>query len=333
MNKKTIIGKPLHNTPWQDRPKGCSEIMWRYDKNPVIGRNALKGAGRIFNSAIIPYQGEFIGVFRADHKNGYPNLHLGRSRDAIDWKIEEEIIRFVNEDGSPAKPILYGYDPRLVELEGIYYVTWCNYFNGPTVGIAKTTDFKTFVQLENAFLPFNRNGVLFPRKINGFYVMLNRPSDNGHTPFGDIYLSQSPDMTFWGKHRVVMKTTHYWWKNVKLGAGPIPIETTEGWLMIYHGVCNTCTGFIYSIGAALLDLDDPSKMIMDCEEYLLTPEEPYETTGFVPSVTFPCATVQDAETGRIAIFYGAADTCCALAFAQVDEIIDYIKKHPNKPIQ
>jgi len=330
--KKTIIGKALPNMPWQDRPASESGVVWRYDQNPVVDLDALKDRLRIFNSAIIPYQGEFIGVFRADHKNGYPKLHLGRSKDGIYWKIEEKIIKFRTEDGKPAKPILYGYDPRLVEINGTYYITWCNYFNGPTVGIARTKDFKTFVQLENAFLPFNRNGVLFPRKINGNFVLLNRPSDNGHTPFGDIYLSQSPDLTYWGKHRLVMKTTHYWWKNTKLGAGPAPIETTEGWLMIYHGVCTSCSGFIYSIGAALLDRQDPSKILVDCENYILTAEKPYERTGFVPNVLFPCATVQDAATGRIAIFYGAADTYCALAFTQVDELIAYIKAHPNKPI-
>ena len=304
----TIIGKPLPNLPWQDKPKDSTNVMWRYAKNPVIGKNVIQSGGRIFNSAIIPYKGEFIGVFRADHRNGYPQLHLGRSKDAIKWEIENEHIKFHNEDGSPAKPNLYSYDPRLLEIEGTYYITWCNYFNGPTVGIAKTKDFKTFIQLENAFLPFNRNGVLFPRKINGNFVMLNRPSDNGHTPFGDIYLSESPDLTYWGKHRLVMKTSHYWWKNTKLGAGPVPIETTDGWLLIYHGVCTTCSGYIYSIGAAILDIDNPSKILHNSENYILTPEELYETTGFVPNVCFPCATLQDANTGRIAVFYGAADT-------------------------
>ena len=328
----TIIGKPLPNLPWQDKPKDSTNVMWRYAKNPVIGKNVIQSGGRIFNSAIIPYKGEFIGVFRADHRNGYPQLHLGRSKDAIKWEIENEHIKFHNEDGSPAKPNLYSYDPRLLEIEGTYYITWCNYFNGPTVGIAKTKDFKTFIQLENAFLPFNRNGVLFPRKINGNFVMLNRPSDNGHTPFGDIYLSESPDLTYWGKHRLVMKTSHYWWKNTKLGAGPVPIETTDGWLLIYHGVCTTCSGYIYSIGAAILDIDNPSKILHNSENYILTPEELYETTGFVPNVCFPCATLQDADTGRIAVFYGAADTYSALAFTQVDELIDYIKSHPEKPI-
>lgn len=329
---KTIIGKALPNIPWQDKPKGSTNVMWRYDKNPVIGKNVIQSGGRIFNSAIIPYKGEFIGVFRADHRNGYPQLHLGRSKDAVKWEIENEQIKFHNEDGSPAKPNLYAYDPRLLEIEGTYYITWCNHFNGPTVGIAKTKDFKTFIQLENAFLPFNRNGVLFPRKINGNFVLLNRPSDNGHTPFGDIYLSESPDLTYWGKHRLVMKTSHYWWKNTKLGAGPVPIETTEGWLLIYHGVCTTCSGYIYSIGAAILDIDNPSKILHNCENYILTPEEPYETTGFVPNVCFPCATLQDADTGRLAVFYGAADTYSALAFTQVDELIAYIKANPDKPI-
>ena len=330
--KKTIIGDPLPNIPWQDKPKGSSEVMWRYDRNPVIDRNAIKSGGRIFNSATIPYKGEFIGVFRADHKNGYPGLHLGTSKNAIDWDIDDDMIKFQKENGSPADPIVYAYDPRLVKIEDSYYITWCNYFYGPTIGIARTKDFKTFTQLENAFLPFNRNGVLFPRKIQDEYVLLNRPSDNGHTPFGDIYLSHSKDLTYWGKHRRVMATTHYWWKNVKLGPGPIPIETTEGWLMIYHGVCQSCSGFIYSIGGAILDIDEPYKVIADCENYLLTPEAPYEVTGFVPNVTFPCATLQDANTGRIAIFYGAADTYSALAFAQVDELIDYIKTHPNMPL-
>jgi beta-1,4-mannooligosaccharide/beta-1,4-mannosyl-N-acetylglucosamine phosphorylase len=327
--KTKIVGKALPGIPWRERPHGSDAVMWRFDGNPVVGRKPLRDAGRVFNSAIIPYQKAYIGVFRADHHNGYPNLHLGRSEDGVRWELDEAIIRFEKEDGSPAAPILYGYDPRLLELEGDYYITWCNYFHGPTIGVARTKDFKTFTQLENAFLPFNRNGVLFPRKIRGAYVMLSRPSDNGHTPFGDIFLSQSPDMTYWGKHRLVMKTSHYWWKNVKLGAGPVPIETTEGWLMIYHGVCATCSGFVYSIGAALLDIDDPSRVVSDCANYILTPEEPYEVTGFVPNVTFPCAAVCDADTGRIAVFYGAADTYCALAFTRVDELVEYIRTHPH----
>jgi beta-1,4-mannooligosaccharide/beta-1,4-mannosyl-N-acetylglucosamine phosphorylase len=118
-----------------------------------------------------------------------------------------------------------------------------------------------------------------------------------------------------------------WWQGTKIGAGPIPIETNEGWLLFYHGVSGTCNGFVYSYGAALLDLDQPWKVIYRGEDYLLTPEKIYETSGFVPNVCFPCATLADAPSGRIAIYYGAADTYTAMAFCQVDEILDWLKTH------
>jgi beta-1,4-mannooligosaccharide/beta-1,4-mannosyl-N-acetylglucosamine phosphorylase len=194
--------------------------------------------------------------------------------------------------------------------------------------VGYTYDFETFYQMENAYLPFNRNGVLFPRKINGKYAMLNRPSDNGHTPFGDIYYSESPNMTHWGRHRFVMGATTGW-QATKIGAGPIPIETTAGWLLFYHGVLTSCNGFVYSFGAALLDLDRPWKVIHRGEPYLLAPQAPYERTGDVPNVAFPCAALADAETGRLAIYYGGADTVVCLAFAYVAEVLDFIKNHSN----
>jgi beta-1,4-mannooligosaccharide/beta-1,4-mannosyl-N-acetylglucosamine phosphorylase len=301
--------------------------VWRFGNNPVVGRKAIKGTDKVYNSAVIPFNGEFVGVFRADHKTGYPNLHVGRSKDAVHWEIETEKIHFVNEDSSPAEPILYGYDPRVVLIDGTYYVTWCNYFHGSTIGVARTKDFKEFILMENVYVPFNRNGVLFPRKINGSYALLNRPSDKGHTPFGDIFISFSPDMVHWGRHRHVMASGELWWRNTKIGPGPAPIETTEGWLMIYHGVSTTCRGYNYNMGAALLDIDDPSKVLYDSRDFIMTAEEPYETSGFVPNVIFPCATLHDADTGRIAVYYGSADTCCALAFTYVDELIDFIKTH------
>ncbi|MGN0363429.1 MAG: glycosylase, partial [Bilifractor sp.] len=109
------------------------------------------------------------------------------------------------------------------------------------------------------------------------------------------------------------------------GAGAAPIETSEGWLMFYHGVTGTCNGFVYSIGGAILDIDEPSRVKYRCHTFLLTPETWYEERGFVSNVCFPCATIHDAATGRIAIYYGAADSYVAMAFTTVDEIIDYIK--------
>ena len=167
---------------------------------------------------------------------------------------------------------------------------------------------------------------MFPRRINGKYAMLSRPSDLGHTPFGDIHYSESPDMCHWGVHRQVMTSNSGGgWERTKIGPGPVPIETDEGWLMVYHGVTAPCNGFVYSFGAALLDLDQPWKVIARCRYYLLTPEAPYEEVGFVPNVIFPCATLCDFEADRMAIYYGAADTYVALAFARPSELVDYVK--------
>ncbi len=323
----TIIGEALPNIPWEDKPEGYGDVVWRYSGNPVIPRDLIPSSNSIFNSAVIPFDGEFRGVFRCDDKRRSMQLHSGRSKDAINWEITNERIQFEAAPGHEPQPWLYGYDPRVCWIEDRYWVTWCNGFAGwPTIGVAYTYDFEAYYQIENSYLPFNRNGVMFPRKINGDFVMLSRPSDTGHTPFGDIYLSHSPDMVHWGKHRLVM-TTKGGWQSTKIGAGPIPIETTEGWLMIYHGVLTSCNGFVYSMGAALLDIDEPWKVLYRTEPYLLHPTELYEQVGDVPNVAFPCAALTDADTGRIAIYYGAADTVVALAFCQVDELIDFTKNN------
>jgi len=321
----TIVGESLPNIPWEDKPANCREAVWRYSKNPIIKRNPGPKAARVFNNAVIPYQGRFVGVFRADTRNMRPQLFFGESPDGLSWKIEPDEIQWQNEAGETIQNS-YAYDPRLLKVEDTYYIIWCDDFPGPSIGMGKTKDFITYIKMESPLMPFNRNGVLFPRKINGLYAMLSRPSDSGHTPFGDIILSYSPDLTFWGKHRLVMQRRGLsWWQGTKIGAGPTPIETTECWLLFYHGVITTCNGYVYSMGAALLDLDNPDKVLFRTRDYLATPEEDYETNGFVPNVFFPCATLTDAATGRIAIYYGAADTYTCLAYTQVDELIDFIK--------
>ncbi len=266
----------------------------------------------------------YAGVFRVDDTRREMNIHAGRSEDGIHWRIEPKPIEFRGDPEVTQR--VYRYDPRVCRIEDRYYLTWCNGYHGPTIGMGYTTDFVHFTQLENAFLPYNRNGVLFPGKIGGHYAMLSRPSDTGHTPFGDIFYSESPDMTYWGKHRWVMGPAGGW-QSTKTGAGPTPIETSEGWLLIYHGVLTSCNGYVYSYGAALLDLDQPWKVIYRSAPYLMSPQMPYECVGDVPNVTFPCAALVDGDTGRIAIYYGAADTVTGLAFGYVDEIIDFVKQN------
>lgn len=324
-SKQTIIGSALPNIPWEERPKSCRDVVWRYKKNPIIPRDLIPSSNSIFNSAVVPFNGKFAGVFRCDDRRRNMQLHSGRSKDGINWEIDNQRISFICDDPEIGN-FIYGYDPRVCWIEDRYYVTWCNCYHGPTIGVGYTYDFKEFYQLENAFLPFNRNGVLFPRKIKGKYAILSRPSDNGHTPFGDIFYSESSDICHWGKHRHVMSPRGRW-ESTKIGAGPTPIETIEGWLLIYHGVLTSCNGFVYSMGAALLDIDEPWKVLYRTEPYLLSPQELYECVGDTPNVVFPCAALCDAPTGRIAIYYGGADTVTCLAFTQVDELINFIKSN------
>ena len=233
--KYQILGSPaVPDMPWQEKPADCGDIpAWRYTENPIIGRNPIPGVARVFNSAVAPYGDGFIGVFRGEQKDGISFIYLGRSADGIHWNFSEEKIHFQDEAGEEFMP-RYAYDPRLVRIDSTYYLIWCQDFYGAAIGMAKTEDFKVFTRLENPFLPFNRNAVLFPRKIGGTYRLLSRPSDNGHTPFGDIYISESPDLLYWGRHRHVMGTSPEWWESLKVGGGAAPIETSEGWLLFYQ---------------------------------------------------------------------------------------------------
>jgi beta-1,4-mannooligosaccharide/beta-1,4-mannosyl-N-acetylglucosamine phosphorylase len=313
--------------PWEDRPAGTGDVVWRSSRNPILTRAAVPRANSILNSAVVPFEDGYAGVFRVDDMRRTMNVHAGRSGDGVEWEIEPEPIAFVPHDGRVGEiqeRFDYAYDPRVTWLEDRYYLTWCNGYHGPTIGLGYTYDFSTFTQLDNAFLPFNRNGVLFPRRIGDRYAMLNRPSDGGHTPFGDIFYSESPDLVHWGRHRHVLAPVELTWEATKIGPGPTPIETDAGWLMLYHGVLTSCNGFVYSMGAALLDLDEPWRVVARGSSFLLAPHASYEQVGDVPNVVFPCAALIDAATDRITIYYGGADTVVCMAHAHLSELLDFV---------
>lgn len=319
----------MNSIPWQEKPKEHTEVLWRYSENPIIKRDAIPTSNSIFNSAVVPFNKGFAGVFRCDNKAVQMNIFAGFSSDGINWDIEHLPINF-KEGNTNMIASDYKYDPRVTFIEDRYWITWCNGYHGPTIGIGYTFDFKEFYQCENAFLPFNRNGVLFPEKINGKFAMLSRPSDNGHTPFGDIYVSYSPDMKYWGEHRCVMKVapfTESAWQCTKIGAGSVPIRIKEGWLIFYHGVINTCNGFRYSMGAAILDTYNPEIVKYRTKPYLLSPQTNYECMGDVPNVVFPCASLHSHEEDKVAIYYGAADTVVGLVFGRLSEIVEFTKNN------
>ena len=162
-----IIGNSMKNIPWQEKPAGYEYPVWRYDGNPVITRDNLRFANSIFNSAVVPYGDGFAGVFRVDIRTRDQVIVTGFSKDAVNWELED-------------KYIFEGYDPRLCEIDGEYYLTWVKLTpQGTVIGVASTKDFRQWREYEDACYPVARNGVLFPRKVNGEYVMLVRPCDRG----------------------------------------------------------------------------------------------------------------------------------------------------------
>ena len=249
-------------------------VFTRYRGNPIITAKAVPRANSIHNSAIVRFGTGFTGIFRVDEQDMSFTLHVGRSRDGIRWEIDPKRIRMTS-DNPEIRMTEHSYDPRITKLGTTYYVTWCNAGpQGPSNGLAATKDFKAFRQMESPLPTANRNCVIFPRKIKGKYAMLHRPSDRGHTPFGDIFFASSPDLIHWGCHRFVFGPRGGW-QSTKVGPGPVPIETKDGWLLIYHGVWTSCNGYLYYAGGALLDLEEPWKVRYRTKDYPLAPTEPY----------------------------------------------------------
>ncbi|MFH1369496.1 MAG: glycoside hydrolase family 130 protein [Elusimicrobiota bacterium] len=299
-------------------------VFRRYSGNPIITAEAVPGADSISNSAVVKFGGGYAGVFRVDHQDMRFRLHVGRSSDGFNWKIEPKPLKMKRIEADAGCDFNM-YDPRITKLGGMYYITWCNHgIHGPSIGLGRTKDFRTFTQMEGPLPTANRNCVLFPRKINGKYAIYHRPSDRGHTSFGDIFYSTSPDFVHWGCHRWAFGPAGGW-QGTKVGPGPAPIETREGWLLIYHGVWTSCSGYLYNAGGALLDLDKPWKVIARTKDYLLAPTEPYERIGNVPNVIFPSSAI--VEDDNLRLYYGCADTCISAAEASLKDVITFIKKH------
>jgi len=221
-------------------------------------------------------------------------------------------------------------DPRVTQIGDTYYICYCSDpESGIVIGLLSTKDFKTF-EKHSYSLPDNRNAVMFPEKINELYAMLSRPFsrqyylDKGY----DIWVSYSPDLEFWGKHKRVLSYMDVAWANNKIGPGPQPIKTDKGWLVIYHGaeqMDDEAPGWnkIYRAGVMLLDLEDPSKIIANAAAPLFEPEESYEKDPFYrPNIVFPSGVIVESDNS-VKIYYGASDNCVAVAETTIDELIDF----------
>ncbi|MCF0117884.1 MAG: glycoside hydrolase family 130 protein [Bacilli bacterium] len=315
---------------WQDRKDGDDYFIWRYQNNPIVDLKKNPDLWHVCNSAVVRVDGKYKGIFRVEYKDATPTLIYGESEDGINFTFGDEVT-LVNEDGTPFYHE-YAYDPRIIVLENEIYIVFCAEQYGTAIFIGKTKDFHTYTIVNRGFLPHNRNGVLFPEKFGDYYYMLSRPCNEGNCVGGLVYLSESTDLVHWGNHKYVTRQSDVGWNRwecVKIGPGPTPIKTKEGWLVIYHGVTATCNAWTYSFGVMLLDLKDPSKVIAKAKRLLLAPEEIYEKTGFTDNVIFPTTALVDDE-GHVSIYYGCADTNLGIAFTTVDKLLEFVKKYKDK---
>jgi len=305
------------------------EYFKRYEGNPIlIPEKWPYKVGAVFNPGAIKFKDEILLLVRVEDKQGYSHLTIARSKDGkTNWQINSEPTLSAVPDFGEA---LFGLeDPRIVWLENQqkYIITCVSFFNGvtgepPGISLIATKDFLNFQRLGQKLMPFNKDASLFPKTFKNRYVLINRPVIGGRA---DIWVSFSKDLDYWGEDRILIPTRHRAWDADKVGLGPPPIETADGWLIIYHGARNTASGIVYRVGLALLDLET-LEIIGRTNEWVLGPKENYERIGDTDNVVFPCGAVIDEKTNELLVYYGAADSVVALATAKLNDILAYLKK-------
>ena len=302
------------------------DVLTRYAGNPILRPADVPGADAVFNCGQVMQGSKTILLVAVILKaQPQPRLHVAESDDGHHFTVRPEPLiraseKFAYYDGWPI-------DPRVTyvhEHDTYYILRPANSDSGCCAILGKTRDFVTYEDVEIVALPNNRVPCLFPEKINGLYARLDRPysvvaDPHNHAQMGHIWISLSPDLIYWGRHRLLVAPWSHW-NSVKIGPTP-PIRTDAGWLVIIHGVSASCSGQRYAIGALLLDLADPTRVIGKTEGYLLAPDAPYEFMGRVPNVVFPCGAIADVNEDRLRVYYGGADTCINLATGSLSEII------------
>ena len=301
-----------------------SPLLTRYAKNPILtGRDFPAGSGikRVFNSGIIKDGDRYVMACRVEDGALRNRIWIAESSDGYRFTPRPSPAELAHGDAEFAEYTagMY-YDPRITKLDGAFYLMHAAHSShGCRLSLQKTLDFTRFEWLGHVSAPDNRNGVLFPEKIGGLYARLERPNTGGS--FGDMWVSYSPDLIFWGKARCVLRNRDVRWAWTKVGPGAAPIRTPDGWLTIFHGVRTQCAQhYVYQLGVCLLDLEDPSKIVGLCEEAILEPEEPYELVGQTPSVVFTSGAVAEAG-GELKVYYGGADTVQCVATGRVDALV------------
>lgn len=310
-----------------------TELFHRHAANPILtARDWPYPAHTVFNAGACQVGDETILLVRVEDRRGHSHLTVARSNDGVsDWQIDStpsfspEPERFSEE--------AWGVEDPRITWDGerdewiIAYTAYSP--SGPLVSLARTKDFSSFSRLGPVMPPEDKDAAIFPRRFGGRYAMIHRPVSAGSSG-AHMWLSFSTDLLHWGDHHILLHARRgAWWDANKIGLSPPPLETPEGWLILYHGVRHTAGGCLYRLGLALLDLDDPCHVFRRSDEWIFAPETPYERQGDVDDVVFPCGWILDRATGVIRLYYGCADTCLALATAQLSELLGYLRTCPE----
>ena len=307
-------------------------LLARYVGNPILSAADIPyQANTVFNAAAAAIDGETVLLMRVEDLRGISHLTVARSDDGrTGWRVDPEPTVMPDPDHHPEE--VWGIeDPRITWLPerqewAVAYTAYSR--RGPLVSLATTHDFRHFHRLGPAMPPEDKDAALFPRRIDGRWALIHRP-----TPLAGpahIWLAFSPDLRHWGDHTLLLPAREgAWWDAGKIGLGPPPLETPEGWLMLYHGVRSTASGSLYRAGLVLLDLEDPRRVLHRTDEWVFGPSEPYEQTGDVGGVVFPCGWIHDPTTDELRIYYGAADTAIALATATLSDLVAYVRSCPR----
>jgi predicted GH43/DUF377 family glycosyl hydrolase len=307
------------------------DLFLRSEANPILTADHVPyPANSIFNPGAALVDGETVLLARVEDLRGISQLHVVRSLDGVsDWRFDPEVLLRSDVERYPEE--IWGCeDPRLTWLPereewAIAYTAYSR--RGPLVSLAMSRDFRSVRRLGPAMPPEDKDAALFPRRFDGRWAMIHRPSPlrgGAH-----IWISYSPDLRHWGDHQLLLEARDGgWWDAGKIGLGPPPLETSEGWLVMYHGVHSTSDGPIYRMGLALLDLEDPRTVTHRAEEWIFGPATPYEITGDVGRVVFPCGWVLDDGADRLFLYYGGADSVVGVAAARFSDVLARVIDSP-----
>jgi predicted GH43/DUF377 family glycosyl hydrolase len=311
---------------------GYPPLFHRYEKNPILtAADWPYPAHTVFNpGATLLRDGTTLLLCRVEDRTGLSHLCAARSANGVDgWVIDAEPTLRADAKNHPEE--LWGIeDPRITFVEELrqYAIAYTAFGRaGPGVALALTEDFRRFQRCGLVMQPDDKDAALLPRRVDGSFALIHRPmTDSG----AHVWMSLSPDLRNWGTHKLVLPARKGgFWDANKVGLSPPLIETSVGWLMLYHGVRRTASGSLYRLGVALLELERPEHCLARGDSWIFGPEAEYERRGDVDDVTFPCGYTVGADCDTLRIYYGAADTCVALATGSIRQILAWLEEHPS----